>query len=217
MGNTLCCKRDKNDLGMSDGRVSINPSLGQIVLNQGPMGPELSMNYNQRNGVTQTGSPSLPPLPSNGGDAHHHLLSHQIGDSGHVPIPPGAKVFVALYDYDARTDEDLSFKKGEHLIILNDTQGDWWFARSKATKLDGYIPSNYVAKLESIEAEPYVDSYTCPLCVFFLSCVFFSVCVFFLCVFFFRVFFFCVCSSLGAHFFIGIIFQLFFHYFFLYI
>jgi fyn-related kinase len=64
------------------------------------------------------------------------------------------KTFVALYDYDARTDEDLSFKKGEHLEILNDTQGDWWFARSKATKVEGYIPSNYVAKLKSIEAEP---------------------------------------------------------------
>lgn len=33
-----------------------------------------------------------------------------------------AKIFVALYDYDARTDEDLSFRKGEHLEILNDTQ-----------------------------------------------------------------------------------------------
>ena len=64
------------------------------------------------------------------------------------------KVFVALYDYDARTDEDLSFKKGEHLEIINDTQGDWWFARSKTSKAEGYIPSNYVAKLKSIEAEP---------------------------------------------------------------
>ncbi len=76
------------------------------------------------------------------------------GLSGGVPGTPGAKIFVALYDYDARTDEDLSFKKGEHLEILNDQQGDWWFARSKATKLEGYIPSNYVAKLKSIEAEP---------------------------------------------------------------
>lgn len=79
----------------------------------------------------------LPPVPLN---------SDVI--SGHT-----AKVFVALYDYDARTDEDLSFKKGEHLEILNDTQGDWWFARSKATKKEGYIPSNYVARLKSIEAE----------------------------------------------------------------
>jgi len=69
--------------------------------------------------------------------------------------PSNVKVFVALYDYDARTDEDLSFKKGEHLEIINDTQGDWWFARSKASKQEGYIPSNYVAKLKSIEAEPW--------------------------------------------------------------
>ncbi|CAG9799430.1 unnamed protein product [Chironomus riparius] len=40
------------------------------------------------------------------------------------PEPPNtnAKIFVALYDYDARTDEDLSFRKGEHLEILNDSQ-----------------------------------------------------------------------------------------------
>ncbi|CAB4061621.1 FRK [Lepeophtheirus salmonis] len=41
------------------------------------------------------------------------------------------KIFVALYDYEVRTNEDLSFKKGEHLEIINDTQGDWWFARSR--------------------------------------------------------------------------------------
>ena len=76
---------------------------------------------------------------------------------GSISGPSGynSKIFVALYDYDARTNEDLSFKKGEHLEILNDTQGDWWFARSKATKQEGYIPSNYVAKLKSIEAEPW--------------------------------------------------------------
>lgn len=86
-----------------------------------------------------------------------HGLDHRpLPDPNMGEMPPGHmnKVFVALYDYDARTDEDLSFKKGEHLEILNDTQGDWWFARSKSTKLEGYIPSNYVAKLKSIEAEP---------------------------------------------------------------
>lgn len=70
------------------------------------------------------------------------------------PEQTTTRIFVALYDYDARTDEDLSFRKGEHLEILNDTQGDWWLARSKRTRQEGYIPSNYVAKLKSIEAEP---------------------------------------------------------------
>ena len=88
-----------------------------------------------------------------------HSSSNGLDPTRPLPDPVNepnlqTKTFVALYDYDARTDEDLSFKKGEHLEILNDTQGDWWFARSKATKVEGYIPSNYVAKLKSIEAEP---------------------------------------------------------------
>lgn len=99
------------------------------------------------------------------------IIEDPIAQANVVPTPPpetirpvpvnqtepdqtNAKIFVALYDYDARTDEDLSFRKGEHLEILNDTQGDWWLARSKRTRQEGYIPSNYVAKLKSIEAEP---------------------------------------------------------------
>lgn len=66
------------------------------------------------------------------------------------------KLFVALYDYQARTDEDLSFRKAEVLEILNDTQGDWWYARSRTTRLEGYIPSNYIAKVKSLESEPLV-------------------------------------------------------------
>ena len=38
--------------------------------------------------------------------------------------------------------------------FFSSSTSDWWYARSKTTKMEGYIPSNYVAKLESIEAEP---------------------------------------------------------------
>lgn len=109
--------------------------------NNDPTGPARGTTDNQ--GLNQglnrpvNGLSPLPSLPDSEGTAST------------------SKIFVALYDYDARTDEDLSFRKGEHLEILNDTQGDWWFARSKATKQEGYIPSNYVAKLKSIEAEPW--------------------------------------------------------------
>lgn len=33
----------------------------------------------------------------------------------------GVTIFVALYDYEARTTEDLSFKKGERFQIINNT------------------------------------------------------------------------------------------------
>uniref|UniRef100_A0A4W3JFZ5 Tyrosine-protein kinase n=1 Tax=Callorhinchus milii TaxID=7868 RepID=A0A4W3JFZ5_CALMI len=67
----------------------------------------------------------------------------------------GVTLFVALYDYDARTDDDLSFRKGEKFQILNNTEGDWWEARSLQSGGTGYIPSNYVAPVDSIHAEEW--------------------------------------------------------------
>ena len=66
-------------------------------------------------------------------------------------------LFVALYDYEARTAEDLSFKKGEKLEVINSNDAlngaDWWQARSLATNAVGYIPSNYVAPAASLKSE----------------------------------------------------------------
>ena len=76
------------------------------------------------------------------------------------PVPPagpqgGLKgpTFVARFRYVARTAEDLSFEKGERLMVVGGTEGDWWMARSLVTGLEGYIPRNYVALVESYEAE----------------------------------------------------------------
>lgn len=67
----------------------------------------------------------------------------------------GVTLFVALYDYEARTEDDLPFTKGEKFHILNNTEGDWWEARSLSSGQTGYIPSNYVAPVDSIQAEEW--------------------------------------------------------------
>ncbi|XP_065183218.1 tyrosine-protein kinase SRK2-like [Sycon ciliatum] len=72
-----------------------------------------------------------------------------------TPTPRQQDIFIALYDYDARTTEDLTFKKGDSLQVLNNQDGDWWQARSLVTGTTGYIPSNYVAPQESMEAEEW--------------------------------------------------------------
>ncbi|XP_072304953.1 proto-oncogene tyrosine-protein kinase Src isoform X1 [Eucyclogobius newberryi] len=76
-------------------------------------------------------------------------------------IAGGVTTFVALYDYESRTASDLSFRKGERLQIVNNMrkvncrEGDWWLARSLTTGESGYIPSNYVAPSDSIQAEEW--------------------------------------------------------------
>lgn len=68
---------------------------------------------------------------------------------------PGC-VYIALYDYTARTENDLSFNAGDKLEPLRKEE-DWWYARGitgiSANK-EGYIPANYVAPEESLDAEP---------------------------------------------------------------
>uniref|UniRef100_A0A663ETL8 Tyrosine-protein kinase n=1 Tax=Aquila chrysaetos chrysaetos TaxID=223781 RepID=A0A663ETL8_AQUCH len=67
----------------------------------------------------------------------------------------GVTLFIALYDYEARTEDDLTFQKGEKFHIINNTEGDWWEARSLSSGTTGYIPSNYVAPVDSIQAEEW--------------------------------------------------------------
>lgn len=78
----------------------------------------------------------------------------------YVPEPPSSPssavkpLYIALYDYDARTEEDLSFAKGDFLEVYPETlRNDWWKARSRDTGHEGFIPSNYVAGVESLDAE----------------------------------------------------------------
>ncbi|XP_040130883.2 tyrosine-protein kinase HCK isoform X3 [Ictidomys tridecemlineatus] len=63
-------------------------------------------------------------------------------------------VVVALYDYEAIHREDLSFQKGDQMVVLEEA-GEWWRARSLATRKEGYIPSNYVARVNSLETEEW--------------------------------------------------------------
>lgn len=64
------------------------------------------------------------------------------------------RILLALYDYEPRTQEDLGFRKGDHLETTKSFMtGDWWLARSKSTKKIGYVPSNFITELKSVGAE----------------------------------------------------------------
>jgi hypothetical protein len=62
---------------------------------------------------------------------------------------------IAIFDYDARTKEDLTIRKSDLLEITNRKNTAWWKAKNE-TGQEGWIPSNHVAKRDSLESEPYV-------------------------------------------------------------
>ncbi|KAF5908958.1 tyrosine-protein kinase Lyn-like isoform X1, partial [Clarias magur] len=64
------------------------------------------------------------------------------------------KIVVSLYAYEAIHQDDLGFKKGEKMKVLEE-HGEWWKAKSLSTKKEGFIPSNYVAQVDTMETEEW--------------------------------------------------------------
>lgn len=164
MGNCLSCQKPLTK-SSNDHFTSLHTSPGNGNDGNHRVNITTATSSGNHNGGVVTYKPEQSPAVVSGGRAAASISSSTGRPNGprHTPsqgaLNPVSsnKLFIALYDYEARTDEDLSFKKGNQLEILNDTQGDWWFARSLYTGQEGYIPSNYIAKLKSLESEEYVQ------------------------------------------------------------
>ena len=72
-----------------------------------------------------------------------------------LPGPPEVNwpLFVGKYDYDSGTKEDLSFKKGDLLYVINTEDVYWWFAQHKDSGDKGFVPSSFIAEYQSLDAE----------------------------------------------------------------
>ncbi|KAM4042909.1 tyrosine-protein kinase Blk isoform 2-T2 [Anomaloglossus baeobatrachus] len=106
-------------------------------------------------------------------DDHGNLSSPagQFYKPSHPPIVPASrpqnftaqskisqkekKYIAALYDYTPINNGDLELQKGEKLELLSDSSGDWWMAKSERTGKEGYIPSNFVTVVDSLEMEKF--------------------------------------------------------------
>ncbi|KAK0132831.1 Proto-oncogene tyrosine-protein kinase Yrk [Merluccius polli] len=138
-----CCKQKKTGkaaVSAVDGSSNTADTVASAVLTPTRYSPDPTQTIPDYNKAF-----SAPIFPS----ATHAQIRPVGSTSG------GVTLFIALYDYDARTEDDLTFKKGEKFHIINNTEGDWWEARSLDTGHSGYIPSNYVAPIDSIQAEEW--------------------------------------------------------------
>lgn len=75
-----------------------------------------------------------------------------------IPVSPheAVQAVVALYNYVARTAEELSFNVGDQLEVLGEYDWAWCKARLVVDReMVGYIPSSFVAIPESLESRPW--------------------------------------------------------------
>ena len=117
-----------------------------------PSSPPLEAEITDLTSESDIKSPSSPPLEAEITDltSESDIKSPSSPRLVELTIP----VVVAKYDYSARTDGDLGFKRGDLLYIMNLDDEDWWLARAEYSGQEGYIPSNYVAEYQcELDAE----------------------------------------------------------------
>jgi hypothetical protein len=71
----------------------------------------------------------------------------------HTGGPHTRRIVIALYNYNAREETDVSFVKGDRMEVLDDTESDWWRVQHLTTRAEGLIPWNFVAEERSVNSE----------------------------------------------------------------
>uniref|UniRef100_A0AAQ4QFJ4 Tyrosine-protein kinase n=1 Tax=Gasterosteus aculeatus aculeatus TaxID=481459 RepID=A0AAQ4QFJ4_GASAC len=132
------CVRSKEDKGSAPGAVKYRPDnstpnnshLGHYGPDPTLMGhsPAMKTHNNSYNShaaaLTPFGGASSIMTPFGG--ASTSFTSVAVSSPFPGVITGGVTFFVALYDYEARTSDDLSFKKGDRFQIINNT---WYFGK----------------------------------------------------------------------------------------
>ncbi|KAF8783040.1 tyrosine-protein kinase Src64B-like isoform X3 [Argiope bruennichi] len=143
MGN-ICVKKNDHEQNMLQTNTRDNPEITIETTLSGDSGVE----------------------SGNGGISQLHERQRYPNCAPNTPIPAFSsdgirqsnnclKIVVALYPYNARDQGDLSFRKGDRLGILDDSDPDWWHACHLTNQQNGYVPRNYVAPEKTVESEDW--------------------------------------------------------------
>lgn len=87
--------------------------------------------------------------------------SSRYARSNHAALQPPRRndnaLYTALWDFEARDINEISFQTGDIFQIV-DSSSEWWRARKTDTNgcilATGFVPHNYLARVESLESQP---------------------------------------------------------------
>lgn len=152
MGNCLNLGRSRSKHRTPDLSTNLIPQQTQQQQQQqlilSPSSVQFTINRPASNGI---GTPSSSGVSSASSSTTSAIVSKSTHDK--TNINNSRLQYVAIFDYDARTIDDLTIRKSDLLEITCRKNTAWWKAKNENGQ-EGWIPSNYVAKRDSLESEP---------------------------------------------------------------
>ena len=77
-------------------------------------------------------------------------------NTGNKYYDPNTRLYQVLHNFDGKQTEELTIRAGDQVEVIRNDEGMWWFVRNTLTKQEGYVPCNFIAKMTSVQAEPWV-------------------------------------------------------------
>ena len=141
MGNCIDFGRPRSQVQSPDISSNLIPQQQPIL---SPTSVQFTINRQTTNGI---GTPSSSGVSSASSSTTSAIVSKSNYDNN------TRFQYVAIFDYDARTNDDLTLRKNDLLEITYRKSTTWWKAKNENGQ-EGWIPSNHVAKRDSLESEP---------------------------------------------------------------
>lgn len=83
--------------------------------------------------------------------------AHSFNGAPQPSLSPESGIYRALWSFEARAEDELSFSEGDLFKVIDST-GEWWTARridrNGCTLATGIVPHNYLASGEADDAQP---------------------------------------------------------------
>jgi len=160
--NNIKASRPKNNAfsNKSSTRVPPGPPMGPAPSHQPTVRPNVDLNKIKRNSrhKRHTGEIDMSVLNVPEGGVSRTIRESMTVSTGQRPVPGGGRPkpkprmtkqslpkVKALYEYQARDVDELSFDVNDILELVKEDDSGWWTGRLNGK--EGFFPNNYVQKL----------------------------------------------------------------------